>query len=419
MKSFAKLSQSNEWASFGYLAAEAELARMDKNMKRSLLIIRILAAVALALSAYILWTSLSQTAELAGCGEGSGCETVLQTKWSSWFGLPVSAAALLVYGSILVITFFVSTDKTSAWLFLLFFSVLASSSGVWFMLLQTFLIKSYCIYCSIVHVCGILIAMFVLKAIPVQEEQSGKKKKAEPAGIPVRKFFYAGLCGILAVGVLALGQTRSSDMNTAEIPKSSVNSSIEIKTVRLLNGTVPVSVGEFPVLGASDPDHVVAHLFDYTCPACRKLHPALLQALEANPQGASLVMVPMPLDEVCNPGVQQTSYQHLNACAYARLGLAIWRAKPDAYPSYDHFMFQSEFPPSLESARAVADQLVGSQTIQNALVDSDLDRVLRTGIGIFYSPAMERKVLPILITPEKATYGIPAQPDLNALFAHH
>ncbi|MGH9857716.1 MAG: vitamin K epoxide reductase family protein, partial [Acidobacteriota bacterium] len=144
-------------------------------MKRKLLIIRVLALIALALSVYILWTSSSQKAELAGCGEGSGCEAVLQTKWSSWFGLPVSAGAIVVYGSILLLTFLVTTESKKGWLLLAFFSLLASASGVWFMLLQAFLIKSYCIYCSIVHFCGILITVFVLKTIPVREEQTGKK----------------------------------------------------------------------------------------------------------------------------------------------------------------------------------------------------------------------------------------------------
>src|SRR5688572_10659929 len=125
-------------------------------MNRNLMIIRILALVALALTGYIFWTTISESAQLAGCGEGSGCDAVLQTRWSSWFGLPVSTAAFFVYGAIFVLTFFVSNDRSPGWIALLFFALIASLSGLWFMILQTFLIKSYCVYCSMVHLCGIL-----------------------------------------------------------------------------------------------------------------------------------------------------------------------------------------------------------------------------------------------------------------------
>jgi uncharacterized membrane protein len=389
-------------------------------MKKKLMMIRILAVMALALSVYILWTSSSQKAELAGCGEGSGCEAVLQTKWSSWFGLPVSAGAIVVYGSILILTFSVKVENARGWRLLVFFSLLASASGVWFMLLQAFLIKSYCIYCSIVHLCGILITFVVLKTIPVREKQIGKKRKGEPSGIPANQLFYSGLLGVLGVLILAFGQMKSETPEITPVPAATPQTQPEgpVRTARLLNGAVPVKAGEFPVLGSMEANRLVAHLFDYTCPACRKLHPDLLRTVQSNRQNASVIMVPMPLDAECNPGVQQTAYLHLNACNFAEIGLAVWRAKPEAYPSYDHFMFQSEHPPTAEQARNVADQLVGHDVMEEQLNQPGLDRLIRTGIDIFYSSPIERKVLPILITPEKAEYGIPNQSALTAIFTH-
>ena len=384
--------------------------------------IRILALVALALSVYITWTSINQSAQLAGCGEGSGCDAVLQTKWSSWFGIPVSFAGLIVYSAIFILTFFASAEKPLTWLVLVFLSVLASASGLWFMGLQTFLIKSYCIYCTAVHLCGIVITILVLRTIPIQQEQAGKKKKAAvPAGVPPKKFFYAGLLGTLSVVLLAAGQMKSGSTESAQIAQndSTISSSVPVKTVRLLNGALPVSVGEFPVIGLFDANRIVAHLFDYTCPACRKLHPELLRAVQANQTSTALVMMPMPLDSVCNPGVPQTSYIHMNACTFAKIGLAIWRLKPDAYASYDHFMFQSQYPPGPEAARAISDQLIGRDTMEKALADPRLDELVRTSVNVFYSQAMQEKVLPILISPEKAVYGIPDQAELTSMFTHH
>jgi uncharacterized membrane protein len=391
-------------------------------MKRNLIIIRILALVAIALSVYITWTSVSESSQLAGCGEGSGCDAVLQTKWSSWFGIPVSFGALIVYGAIFILTFLVSAEKPLTWLVLVFLSILASASGLWFIGLQTFLIKSYCIYCTAVHLCGILITILVLRTIPIQEEPAGKKKKATvPLGVPARKLFYAGLLGTLSVVLLAAGQLKSGSTSSTQIPQndSPVSSSVPVKTVRLLQGSLPVSVGEFPVIGLLNANRIVAHLFDYTCPACRKLHPELLRAVQANQSSTALLMMPMPLDSVCNPGVPQTSYLHLNACTFAKIGLAIWRLKPEAYVSYDHFMFQSQHPPGPEAARAIADQLIGHEAMEKALADPYLDELVRTSVNVFYSQAMQEKVLPILISPEKAVYGIPNQAELTTMFAHH
>jgi uncharacterized membrane protein len=394
--------------------------RPDERMNRKLVIIvRIFSLIAVLLSVYITWTT-HQSAKLAGCGEGSGCEAVLQTKWSSWFGIPVSAAGILIYGTIFVLTFLISDQRRKAWLVLVFLSFLASVSGLWFIGLQMFLIKGYCIYCTAIHLIGITITILILKSLPVQKEESKKKKKPEEPLIQKRKFFYAALLGALGVVILAFGQMRSASVSKgATNSAQGIASSYPVTTVRLMKGSLPIPVGDFPVIGFSEAKRVIAHLFDYTCPACRKLHPQLLQTFLQNQQNVALTLIPMPLDAVCNPGISETSYIHLNACTYARLGLALWRVKPEAYPTFDHMMFQSELPPSPEQARAAADQLVGHDSMEQAVNDPHIDQLLRTGVNIFYSNAMERKVLPILITPEKAVYGIPDPPELTALFAHH
>src|SRR5262245_6004387 len=63
--------------------------------------LRLLSAAGLALSAYLLWGSLTQD-HLPGCGFESGCNVVLHSRWASWFGLPVSGFALLIYGLVFV-----------------------------------------------------------------------------------------------------------------------------------------------------------------------------------------------------------------------------------------------------------------------------------------------------------------------------
>jgi uncharacterized membrane protein len=393
--------------------------------KNTLWLIRVLSLIALILAAYLAWTSLNKQATLAGCGEGSGCEEVLQTRFSKSFGIPVSFGALAVYGGIFVLTFLIKTDQNEGWIPLAFLAVVAGLSGLWFVGLQIFKVHAYCKYCTAIHICGLIVTFFVLKNLPLQKEEkqekSKKKKAAQPSGIPASKFVNAGILALLGVGLVAFGQMKSGSSDQTQLPNGpgGIGTSFPMKTVRMAKGLLPVNVGEYPTLGSMDAKYFVAHLFDYTCPACRKLHPDLVAAQQPNQQNVALTLIPMPLDAECNPGVQQTAFTHLNACTYARIGLAVWRSKPEAYLSYDHFMFSGEYPPGADQATAFAAQLIGQDMLTRALVDPHLDVMLRAGISMFYSNALERKVLPILMTPDRVIYGIPDPPELTRLFTTH
>ena len=59
-------------------------------------VVAALAVIAAATSGYLFWLSLTALAP-AGCGPSSGCEEVLTSRWSRWFGVPVSALAVATY----------------------------------------------------------------------------------------------------------------------------------------------------------------------------------------------------------------------------------------------------------------------------------------------------------------------------------
>ena len=59
--------------------------------------LRILCLVAISLSLYLAYTSLTGS-QIAGCsGDLVDCNSVLKTRWSSWFGIPVSVFAMNLY----------------------------------------------------------------------------------------------------------------------------------------------------------------------------------------------------------------------------------------------------------------------------------------------------------------------------------
>jgi len=388
-------------------------------LPRPPVIIAIVALIALVLSAYLAWSSWQQS-KLLGCGGegGANCEEVISTRWGKWFGIPVSAGGILVYAAILFVSYSMRKQASlKQWLTLIFFSVLASASALWFIGLQIFEIKSYCYYCMAVHASGLTIAAIVLTKAPFKRLNS-------------RSALTAITAGIASVAVIAAGQLyagRNSDYQPPSVtepvqnqPQVSVPQEIPAnREVILDKGKIWFSLGDFPFVGSGNTTNFVAHFFDYTCPACRQFHSTLRGAHETYINETTLVMIPVPLDAACNPAVKETAYVHQNACEFAKIGLALWKTSPQSYESYDQFIFHDQIPPPIDAARELADHLAGKDAMDRALADPELMSNLNKGLGMFYSPAFQQKALPALVTKNDVFTGFPPPQLLSGILSGH
>jgi uncharacterized membrane protein len=380
-------------------------------------IIIILALIALALSGYLAWSSWQQS-KLLGCGGegGANCEEVISTRWGKWFGIPIGAGGVVVYGAILIVSYLMRKQASlKQWLTLIFFSVLASASALWFIGLQIFEIKSYCYYCMAVHACGLTIAAIVLNKAPF------KRLNSRSASIAVA-------AAIASVAVIAAGQLyagRDSNYQSPSVPEPvqtqpqvSVPQEIPAnREVILDKGKIWFSLKDFPFVGSGNTTNYVAHFFDYTCPACRKFHPTLRGAHQTYINETTLVMIPVPLDAACNPAVKETAYMHQNACEYAKIGLAIWKISPQSYENYDQFIFHDQLPPSVDAARELADHLAGKDAMDRELSDPELMTNLNKGLSMFYSSAFQQKALPALVTKNDVFTGFPPPELLTGILS--
>ena len=113
------------------------------------------------------------------------------------------------------------------------------------------------------------------------------------------------------------------------------------------------------------------------------MHGVLLQVQRSFSNQLGIISLPMPLDPVCNPIVKKPHPDHVNACEYARIGLAVWRARPAAYTKYDDWVFASERPPSIEGAHRYATELVGVMPFQAALADPWVNEQIQRDIAIY------------------------------------
>lgn len=152
--------------------------------------------------------------------------------------------------------------------------------------------------------------------------------------------------------------------------------------IRLHRGLVQLPVGELPQMGNPDAKFWIISLFDYTCKHCRHMHEDLKQALAKYGDQIGILSLPTPLDANCNPMMQSTPKAHQNACDYARLGLAVWRANPKKFPEFDEYLFKPETPPALTEATSYAAQLIGADNLKSVLKDPWIGQQIQEDISL-------------------------------------
>jgi protein-disulfide isomerase len=185
---------------------------------------------------------------------------------------------------------------------------------------------------------------------------------------------------------IALAQTSAPPVTPANTPPPN--------WLGLYGGAFKMNLNEVPMWGSPDAPRKLVSLYDYSCHVCAEMHSRIAAvAREIGPKLA-VVSLPMPLDSKCNPMIRRTPPAHTNACAYARLGLAVWRTKPSAIEAYDDWFFdvfvKSEAripngqPPSYEEAKTHALQLVGDPVkFEQALHDPWIDQQIAASVALF------------------------------------
>jgi uncharacterized membrane protein len=383
--------------------------------------VRVLLTVAIAGAGYLAWASLHH-GPVAGCGTESGCDKVLHSRWAYWLDVPVSVPALLVYLALLGATVLLQRrpgpdDERGSWAAIIALSVIVAGAALWFVGLQVFVIKAFCKFCMTAHACGLTAALLCLRHIPLAEDPAtpmwatGSGKRGIP-GTGLALLASIGLAGVLT---LAGGQllvqkklnvvkdlrpqagknAKAATTSTGAIetdylakaaalaaqappPQSPHPRLVAPRLLSLYSNAFVLKLDQVPLMGSPDASNVVVSVFDYTCPHCRSLHPILLETQRQFSNRLGIVCLPMPISTNCNPFLPARVHSVSNACEYARLGLAVWRAKPAAHRQFDEWMFTGDRPPPLEEARAYAAQLVGADRLQAAFGDPWLEEQLFT-----------------------------------------
>jgi len=346
--------------------------------------IAVLALIGLSISVYLSWIAFSGD-QVAGCGESGliDCDKVLQSRWSTWRGLPVAFLAVTLYTTLLVALPFVGSKISAelgriSWNLTAVLGVTASLAAIWFIGLQVFLLQSFCLYCLAAHCCAIVIGGIVLLG-----DRASSPKSSLNRGMAI----IGG--SLVAVAVLAGGQVLTAPPKTYQLesfadttnetldgtairandsdPAVTSDESPPVKTSRLitvLGRRATIDVYEQPMIGSPDAKHLVVKLFDYSCPHCRELHKHMVTARDRYGDELAFVMMPVPLDGACNPSIKKTPPKHIDACKLAKLALAVFHADASKFEQFDTWLNEHEEKAADPvEARQLAEKLVGADEL--------------------------------------------------------
>ncbi len=363
------------------------------------MVARLLLGLAVAGAAYLAFVALTN-GQVAGCGAGGGCDSVLQSRWAYWLNLPVSVPAFFVYVGLLVCALLVgrksnADSERGAWAAIVVLSSVAIGGALWFIGIQLLVIKAICPVCMGVHLSAALASTILLLNIPLAKDPTTPMWSSAPEkqGVPGHAILSLVLLGIIGVGVLAVVQiaapsernlvkvippSRGEPSTNANQPQAPVISPspaspnlqrISPEWLSLYGGRFTIMLNEVPMMGSPASSNIIVYLFDYTCTHCRDLHHILAAARQQLSNTLAVVTLPMPMSSNCNHLIPAEFTSSADACEYANLGLALWRTSPTNYNGYDEWFFSQEPLPPVEAARAKAVELAGRTNLEAALAD--------------------------------------------------
>jgi uncharacterized membrane protein/protein-disulfide isomerase len=391
-------------------------------LRPQILLARSCLLLAIAGASYLAAISLTNGA-VAGCGPGSGCSQVLASRWAYWFGIPVSIPALAAYIALLVTTWRIEPGQDAqrhgaVRLAMAALSGMVVAAALWFVFVQYAILGKWCPFCLITHSCAVAASVCLLHFVfrNLRNDPPPASGSRRPAGLGL------GLgIAVLGFAVLVAGQNLVKK-RLYGLGELAVQAASNSQRVVLFDGRFALDPGEVPVLGSTSAREFAVCLFDYTCVHCRRLHPLLKAAAERSGGRFAVISLPAPLDAACNPLVSETQAANRGACDYARLGLAVWRARPAGFPDFDEWLLASDSPPPLDEARAKAEALVGKDALAEALASPWVRDQLNADVKLYIasSTATQNERLPQIIFADSVAYGqIDDAAELKALIDSH
>jgi len=404
-------------------------------------ITRALLISASVITAYLALLTLAQGGDVPGCGPDSDCDKVLRSKWAYWLGIPVSIPGLCLYLLFFLKTFGIKFNNLSPsnkkqirslnTLTLCAFGVIGG--GIWFIGIQALEIKAFCPYCCTAHALAMTASGIFLTRSGIIAERLNVNinitggvltMTAFIVIIATTQFLFPKQNPAAKIIELSNSKTNTAVQNNQKTAttKSNQNNTV-INNLNNKEAPFPIPktklsliTSKLPIIGDRNAKKRIAVLFDYTCHHCRTLHGYVRQIIPKYKNQLSSIMVPMPLDSKCNPRIKTTQKDHINACNYAKICLAVHQVSPGKYDEFDKWLFSDHNSTKpLSTVRKYAEEIAGKK-IFNETIDSQsvLDQ-LATNIEVYNLNSNNggTTIMPQSIIKNRVMFGPP--PSAQAL----
>ncbi|MES2440973.1 MAG: vitamin K epoxide reductase family protein [Verrucomicrobiota bacterium] len=348
----------------------------------------------LLLNVLLLYWKITDPAHgVVGCG-GGGCGEILSSRWSMVWGIPVPAfgvaAYVLLYAALL-------WRKEAAAAFC--FAAIAGAA-VWFIFVQTAFLRHYCPWCMAAHGIGCGIALLGL----IGDKWDLRFIHGLQAGAA------AALCLALAQLYGPVASSHRIDAvssATAAVP-GGIHSRGTGRKITFDDGKKIYDIPALPRIGSADAKQVMVEYFDYRCPACRRMRGYLEALVAKHPVDISILLLPVPLDHECNSALSPMDGGHPGSCQLTKIALAVWRAKPEAFPVL-HARLMSDPPMDEAAALEFARELTGSAKLNAAGNDPWIGELIQADIADWVAFSGKTKQLPkLLIRGKRILHGLPS-----------
>ncbi len=414
----------------------------------------LLAVMAAGLAGLLLYQS--QTLEaLPGCGGGSGCSTVLASKWSSWLGLPVSLLALGVYIAMLSAVVMRDTESRrpqpgAEWV-MVCSGVAVLVAALWFVIVQVVIVGSFCLYCMATHVsAGVAAVLCLLAAQPSR----WLKSAASAGGVAV------GLMAVLIVGQVMgddpeavapqihIVEAAPADPVESEQPSSLFTnpvpelappapkpdpvvkppagtgtkqtvSPLGPRKLAFYGGRFKLDTTNVPIIGDPHAPKVLVVIFDYNCDHCRETRVMLEKTKQKHGDKLAIICLPTPLSSKCNKLVTRTHPNNRYSCELAEASLAVWRVAPDKWEEFDKRLYtDADIRTAARSQIAAWELLGGEKAFKQGQDDPWVKKRISTNVSIYevVGKTSGSALLPMLVTETGVMTGAPRHPlDIDDL----
>ncbi len=285
-----------------------------------------LAAIGLALSAYLLqehhvaWTDPDVKA-LCDINDTLSCSVVARSPYAAFLGLPVAGWGVLGYVVIATVGFWgwFSRRPAPAIAALGVLAAVCVVVSLTLGIVSKLAIGVLCPFCIGTYGVNGALAMLSLTLFAKTGWRTAFTDALAMLRERLARTVQLGATGAVAVGLLAwfypkywlVDDPITEALRSMPAPPPSTSACPESG---IATGTTEDGL---PWIGAQTPKVIITEFSDYQCPFCALAHHKLRALIEAHPQVIRTVHRQFPLDQACNPIIQEPF--HGAACYYAGL----------------------------------------------------------------------------------------------------